>query len=334
MAENEGVVLSFAVSNTEELAKMAFDQKVEESGLRVLRQRLYPLIAVISALLGASGIGLAWWVKTVAERATTLNSSIEESERKIKTLSTDIATVETLARDLQSKGLQLDAEMKAIGRRSDMVDTQAIAAIATAASAQASGASARDVAVSAQNRLQAVLRDVDARTAEFQKTVNDVRLDAQASSKNRAEIEGIRARAEQFDKAVLEHKHLIAATIADSITVGSNDVADVIVPKVDGAGSYRVTFETGSIQRRAVFQIAYRINGGARHVVKVSRDDIRHPLALEGTNGEYQFMIEFIYSGVVVRDFITFRVFAAEVPRPIEAASRVQQHGAEEGVRE
>jgi len=308
--ERSGATLSFEISSGEELARLAFDQKVEESGMRVLRHRLYPLVAVISALLSTFGIGLTWWVNKVAQRAEVLNTDIARAQKDLKGLNDDIAVVQNAARELRLKREELDLAMTDVAERGKMVQKESTAAITTAAGAQANGIAARDLALHAQDELSNVLREIKAFNSEWQQTVAGVKHDANEVSTNAQAIQDIRGKAEKFAKDVAEHRKLVAATVADSLTLHSNDSADVDLPKLTGSGSYKITFETGSIQRRKVFEVAYRINGGDRHVVKVSRDETRHPLPLEGTNGEYQFAIEFIYSGVIVRDFITFRVVA------------------------
>jgi hypothetical protein len=60
--------------------------------------------------------------------------------------------------------------------------------------------------------------------------------------------------------------------------------------------------------RRGATHGTYSVDGGEPQVVKVSRDDIRRQIPLEGTGGQYQFMMEFIYSAITVPDFVTIRV--------------------------
>lgn len=310
MSENGNAKLTFEVVSGEELAKFAFDQKVEESGLRVLRHRLYPLVAVITALLSTFGIGLTWWVNKVAQRAETLNTSIATAQKDLQALNDDIATVRAAARELRLKRDEIDVEMTAMARRSQLVETQSVSAIATAAAAQTTGTTARDMAIRAQDELNALLRDISSRTADLDKRFDTVKNNADGAARDRAVIQDIRADAEDFATAVKEHRQLIAATVADSLTLRANDFAEIVLPRLQDKGTFKIRFDTGSIHRRKVFDITYSINGGRRHVVKVSPDDIRRQIPMEDTNGEYQFMLEIIFSGVVVRDFITFRISA------------------------
>lgn len=312
--------VTFELMSGDELARLAFDQKIEDSGLRVLRHRLYPLIAVVSAMLSLFGVGLTWWVHTVASRAAALNADIDVAKTTLSRMNGDIAAVRQTARDLELKRNELTAEMNALRTRSGTVETEALTAIRSAAAADATGIAARDLAFRAQTELSLALRDIDQKKQGFEDAIARVKNNADASKADRDAIQNIRGTAEEFAKSVEAHRGLVAATIADAVTLKSNDTAAVTVPDLNTAGTFKIEFETGSIQRRKEFEVAYRINDGKAHIVKVSRNDIRRAIDLEDTNGQYRFMIDFIYSGVIVRDFITFRVSA--VPPAINGVQR------------
>jgi hypothetical protein len=164
------------------------------------------------------------------------------------------------------------------------------------------------MAIHAQDALTKALSDINRRSVELDQTYAVVKANADQSTRERETIETIRNEALQFATAVNEHRNLVAATIVDSVTLRSQDTSDVVVPNLLSSGAFRIRFKTGSIEKKDRFAVTYSVDGGEPQVVKVSRDDIRRQIPLEGTGGQYQFMMEFIYSAITVPDFVTIRV--------------------------
>ena len=312
--EKSGARLSFEISDAEELAKYAFDQKVEESGMRVLRSRLYPLIVVITTILSTFGIGLTWWVNKVAARAESLNTAIAKADTELRALNGEIADFRLAAQDLTAKKAELELETRALASRRDLVESRSIAAISDAAAAQSSGAAAREMAVSAQAALSKALSDINRRSDELEESLATVQEKAEMATQAGGKIQAIRKDAEDFAAAVKKHRELVAATIVDSITLRSQDSSEISVPDLTGGDSFRIRFKTGSIEKKKRFDIVYTVNDGQPRTVKVSSDDTRRPIPIDGTNGQYQFTTEFIYSAWTVPDFVTIRI--SGIPRP------------------
>jgi hypothetical protein len=284
--------------------------------------------AVIGAAAGWFGFSLNRQISTLHDSVTNQVQIVEQLQRKTDDLSKSLATREA---ELVRMTADLVAKQQTLETRTGQLDrsTQHITDMAVRfdSESRVTLKQLKDTAESSADRAKAIQADATA----INVMKDDAAKAAEAATKSAKELEGVMTLANDFDRSIEGQRQVFRNALLDYVTLTRNARSpELILSTADPDVHYRVVFRTPSELRRNGFTLSYDVvtcrgaRGGATdpcHEVVTQRQSDRvinfvrnerkwH--TLEGTDGRYQFAVDYIFISKMARNYVTIRIGATD----------------------
>lgn len=324
------------------------DKSVKYAIAMEARDAVHAYLKYWAGFIGAMALIAGWLGFSLHSQLDALNTTVTAQTQRVadldrragdlaRTVTSTETVVTALTKDVAEKQRDLDEKERALGNKADQLYDRAghFAEMAVKYDSETHD-TLRRIAQAADDSER---KAVEARAQVAGITVMKKEIESTAAS---AKTEGetlstIMNRARDFDSDIDTHRRVFSNALLDYFTLTSKaDSPDLRLTSADGKTFYKVVFHTGR-DIASGFTLSYDVSGckssndaceNAVHHDKVihftrSRRDW---FDIDGTNGQYQFAVDYVFVSAFAKNFVTIRVGATDKLLPASGAQATVAH--------
>jgi cell division protein FtsB len=309
------------------------------------RDAVHAYLKYWAGFIGALAIIGGWLGVSLHTQLDALNTIVASQKERVadldtrakellQTVSTTEANVNELKKNVTVQERYLDDKERALGSKADRLYDRAGHFEEMAIQYGAKTDETLQRIATAANESEKQAAEAKAEVAGINKMRGDVETAATSARDDGKALSTIMNRAHEFDNDIGTHRRVFRNALLDYFTLTSKaDSPELRLTSGNGAAFYKVTFHTGR-NISSGFTLSYDVTecklpseacGAPTHHDKVIHFTRSHRdwVDIDGTYGQYEFAVDYVFVSAFAKNFVTIRVGATDKLLPSANTSDV-----------